>query len=87
MDKENQGKIQQLEEEKAHYEEQLRRRTEEVEVLKREKARLEKSIRDKEACAASKRQWYEIVSFTEMGLIMSFLCIWLLALLIVFSAY
>ena len=56
MDKENEGKIRRLEEEKAHYEEQLRRRTAEVEMLKREKARLEKSVRDKEAIAKAKRQ-------------------------------
>ena len=56
MDKENEGKIRRLEEEKAHYEEQLRRRTEEVEMLKREKARLEKSVRDKEAIAKAKHQ-------------------------------
>ena len=56
MDKENEGKIRRLEEEKAHYEEQLRRRTEEVEMLKREKARLEKSVRDKEAIAKAKPQ-------------------------------
>ena len=56
MDKENEGKIRRLEEEKVHYEEQLRRRTEEVEMLKREKARLEKSVRDKEAIAKAKPQ-------------------------------
>jgi len=56
MDKENEGKIRRLEAEKAHYEEQLRRRTEEVEMLKREKARLEKSVRDKEAIAKAQRQ-------------------------------
>ena len=52
--KENQaqGKIAALEEERAHYEEVLRRRTEEVDSLKREKARLERSVRDKEAIAA-----------------------------------
>ena len=57
MDKENEGKIRRLEEEKAHFEEQLRRRTEEVEMLKREKARLVKSVRDKEAIAKAQRQW------------------------------
>ena len=55
-DKENSGKIASLEEEKRHYEEQLRRRTEEVEMLKREKARLERSVRDKQAIAAAKKQ-------------------------------
>ena len=55
-DKENQGKVAKLEDEKRHYEEQLRRRTEEVEMLKREKARLEKQVRDKEAIAAAKKQ-------------------------------
>ena len=56
MDKENQGKIVKLEEEAAHYREQLRRRCEEVELLKKEKARLEKSVRDKLAIAAAKKQ-------------------------------
>ena len=55
-DKENQGKIAKLEEEAAHYREQLRRRCEEVELLKKEKARLEKSVRDKLAIAAAKKQ-------------------------------
>ena len=55
-DKENSGLIASLEEEKRHYEDQLRRRTEEVEMLKREKARLLRSIRDKEAIAAAKKQ-------------------------------
>ena len=56
MDKENQGRIAKLEEEAAHYREQLRRRCEEVEMLKREKARLQKSVRDKEAIAAAKKK-------------------------------
>ena len=55
-DKENSGKIRRLEEEKQWYEDQLRRRTDEVEMLKREKARLLRSIRDKEAIAAAKKQ-------------------------------
>ena len=54
--KENGGKIARLEEEKRHYQEQLRRRTEEVEMLKREKSRLERSVRDKLAIAAAKKQ-------------------------------
>ena len=54
--KENGGKIAALEEEKRHYQEQLRRRTEEVEMLKREKSRLERSVRDKLAIAAAKKQ-------------------------------
>ena len=55
-DKENEGKIARLEEEKRHYQEQLQRRTEEVEMLKREKSRLERSVRDKLAIAAAKKQ-------------------------------
>ena len=53
---ENLGTIAKLREEKRHYEESLRRRTEEVEALKREKSRLEASVRAKEAIAAARRQ-------------------------------
>ena len=59
QNKENQanaGRIAKLEAEKEHHEEVLRRRCEEVEALKREKARLEASVRAKQAIAAARRQ-------------------------------
>ena len=52
----NSGRIAKLEREKEHHEEQLRRRCEEVEALKREKKRLEASVRAKQAIAAARRQ-------------------------------
>ena len=58
QNKENRGdarRIAQLEAEKRGYEEALRRRTDEVEGLKREKARLEASIRAKLAIAAARK--------------------------------
>ena len=57
--KENQaysGKIAKLQREKEHHEEQLRQRCEEVEALKKEKKRLEASVRAKQAIAAARRQ-------------------------------
>ena len=59
QNKENRGdarRIAQLEAEKEHHEEVLRRRCEEVEALKREKSRLEASVRAKQAIAAARRQ-------------------------------
>ena len=59
VNKENQansGRIAKLEREKEHHEEQLRQRCEEVEALKREKKRLEASVRAKQAIAAARRQ-------------------------------
>ena len=57
--KENNGnaqKIRDLEEEVRHYREELRRREEQVEALKREKARLQASVKAKEAIVAARRQ-------------------------------
>ena len=55
-DKENGGDIAKLENEKRHYENELRKRNDEVDLLKKEKARLEASIKVKEAIAAAKKQ-------------------------------
>ena len=55
-DKENGAHIAKLEEEKKYYEDELRRRTDEVELLKKEQARLKASIKVKEAIAAAKKQ-------------------------------
>ena len=55
-DKENGANIAKLEEEKKYYEDELRRRTDEVELLKKEQARLKASIKVKEAIAAAKKQ-------------------------------
>ena len=49
------GRIARLEAEKRGYEEALRRRTEEVEGLKKEKARLEASVWAKLAIAAARK--------------------------------
>ena len=49
-------RIRALEEEAAHYREELRRHTEEVEALKKEKSRLQASVKAKEAIAAARRQ-------------------------------
>ena len=56
VDKENGGVIAKLEQEKREYEDLLRKRTDEVNALKKERARLQKSVRDKEAIAAAKKQ-------------------------------
>ena len=53
---EHSRKIRALEEEKDHYTSELRRHTEEVEGLKREKSRLQASVAAKEAIAAARRQ-------------------------------
>ena len=52
----NDKRIRALEEEAAHYREELRRHTEEVERLKREKSRLAASVKAKEAIVAARRQ-------------------------------
>ena len=49
-------KIARLQREKEHHEEILRQRCEEVEALKREKKRLEASVKAKEAIAAARRK-------------------------------
>ena len=52
---ENNAKQRSLEQERDRLREEVRRHNEDIARLRREKARLEKSVRDKEAIAASRR--------------------------------